>query len=207
MNSASGFAFDMDTHSEGRREQKKRETMQRIGQTGLTLFLEKGFEQTTLDEIAAEAGIARRTFFHYFKSKEDVLLAYMDGGAFAKTLRAAILAQPTDQSPLAALQNALRQMMSVHETATATEVDRLLHSTEALRARLQAGIVETERIVYETLCEQWPDANRVALRMAAMTGIGAMRIAKEAWRQADRSRPLAHYLEESLAALEELGSS
>lgn len=196
---------DSDTNAEGRREQKKRETMLRIGKTGLQLFVEKGFEQTTLDEIAAEAGIARRTFFHYFKSKEDVLLAYMDGGGFAKGLRAALLAQPTNQSPLLALQNALRQLLSVHETEVATEVDRLLHSTEALRARLQSGIIETERTAYESLCELWPDADQVSLRIIAMAGIGAMRIAKETWRQEGRKSALAIYLDDAFNALEGLG--
>jgi len=195
---------DIELSGEGRREQKKRETMLRIGKTGLLLFVQKGFEQTTLDEIAAEAGIARRTFFHYFKSKEDVLLAYMDGGGFAAGLRAALLAQSTEQSPLSALQNALRQMLSVHETEVATEVDRLLQSTEALRARLQSGIIETERTAYETLCELWPDSDRVSLRMTAMAAIGAMRIAKEAWRGEGRKAPLANYLSESFKALEGL---
>jgi len=196
--------IDNDPSRDGRREQKKRETMLRIGKTGLQLFVEKGFEQTTLDEIAAEAGIARRTFFHYFKSKEDVLLAYMDGGGFAKGLRAALIAQPTEQPPLSALQNALRAMLCFQETEVATEVDRLLHSTEALRARLQNGMVETERTVYEALCERWPALDPVALRVIAMAGIGAMRIAKETWRQEGRKQPLANYLDKSFSALEGL---
>lgn len=197
--------IDIDGGREGRREQKKRETMLRIGKTGLMLFVEKGFEETTLDEIAAEAGIARRTFFHYFKSKEDVLLAYMDGGGFAKALGAILLTESSDQTPLSALQSALSQMLGVQESSVATEVDRLLHSTDALRARLQAGLVETERIVYETLCEIWPKADPVSLRMTAMAGVGAMRIAKEAWRRDDRKEPLAKYLGESFAALGHLG--
>lgn len=192
---------EIDPSGEGRREQKKRETMQRIGRTGLMLFVKKGFEETTLDEIAAEAGIGRRTFFNYFKSKEDVLVAYMDGGGFGKGLRAALLAQPTDQSPLAALQAALREMICVQETEVATEVDRLLHSTETLRARMLANVGETERIAYETLCERWPDVDRMTLRMTAMMGIGALRLAKEAWRQGGRKLPLADYIGESFAAL------
>jgi len=195
---------NVDPGREGRREQKKRETMQRIAMTGLLLFVRKGFDQTTLDEIAAEAGIARRTFFHYFKSKEDVLLAYMDGGGFANMLRAALLAEPTDQTPLSAIYESLQKTLGVQQTDVATEVDRLLHSTDALRARMQAGAVETERIVFETLCERWPDADKVSLRMAAMAGIGAMRVAKEAWRQDGRKTPLADYLRESFGALEGL---
>jgi len=56
------------------RDRKRCETRQRIVDTGRRLFSEKGFEATTLDAIALEAGISRRTFFSYFTSKEDVLL-------------------------------------------------------------------------------------------------------------------------------------
>jgi len=187
---------------EGLRERKKRETLKRIAETSLKLFVKNGYEETTLDEIAAEAGIARRTFFHYFKSKEAILLAYLDGG-FAKSSMALLLAQPTDQAPLAAVLNSLLQLMPWFETEEAIVVDALLGSTEALRARMQANYVETERLVFGALCELWPQPERRAsLRIVAMVSIGAMRVAKEAWRQEGGRRPLAEYLRESFAALE-----
>ena len=61
---------DTSTKNKGLRERKKRETLQRITETGLKLFVENGYEATTLEAIAAEASIARRTFFYYFKSKK-----------------------------------------------------------------------------------------------------------------------------------------
>lgn len=187
---------------EGLRERKKRETLKRIAETGLKLFIKNGYEETTLDEIAAEAGIARRTFFHYFKSKEAILLAYLDGG-FAKSSMALLLAQPTDQAPLAAVLSSLLRLMPWFETEEAIVVDALLGSTEALRARMQANYVQTERLVFEALCELWPQPEkRASLRIVAMVSIGAMRVAKEAWRQEGGRRPLAEYLRESFAALE-----
>ncbi|MEA1649516.1 TetR/AcrR family transcriptional regulator [Nitrospirillum sp. BR 11164] len=84
--------------TEGLRDRKRRETMQRIADTGLKLFMENGFEATTLDAIAAAAGIARRTFFYYFKSKEDVLLAWQ-GSGFVEAIGPALRQEPTDQSP------------------------------------------------------------------------------------------------------------
>ena len=65
--------------AEGTRERKRRETHRKLTEKGLTLFAQKGFEGTTLDDIASAAGIARRTFFHYFSSKEEIILAWQNG--------------------------------------------------------------------------------------------------------------------------------
>jgi len=196
--------IDSSEEGEGRRERKKRETLKRIAETGLKLFVKNGYEGTTLDEIAAEAGIARRTFFYYFKSKEAILLAYLDGG-YAKSGTAILLAQPTDQGPLAAVRNSFLQIMASHETEEAIVVDNLLGSTEALKARMQANYVEGEHLIFEALCELWPQLERRAsLRIVAMVSMGALRVAKETWRQEGGKRPLAEYLRDSFAALEEM---
>lgn len=60
---------------EGLRTRKKRDTARRIESAALDLFERDGFAATTVDAIAASADIAPRTFFHYFPTKEDVVLA------------------------------------------------------------------------------------------------------------------------------------
>ena len=62
----------------GLRERKRRETSERIIEKGLKLFVKNGYEATTLDAIAEAAGISRRTFFYYFKSKEELSIAVME---------------------------------------------------------------------------------------------------------------------------------
>lgn len=63
----------------GVRERKRAETRQAIVQAATRLFLERGVTKTSVDDIAAAAGIARRTFFLHFPSKEDVLFHYLEG--------------------------------------------------------------------------------------------------------------------------------
>jgi AcrR family transcriptional regulator len=61
---------EVDVPEQGRRERKRTETRLRIASTAARLASERGIAQTTVDEIAAAAGIGRATFFRYFDSKE-----------------------------------------------------------------------------------------------------------------------------------------
>jgi AcrR family transcriptional regulator len=187
---------------ESRREQKRQETLKRISEKGLKLFIANGYEGTTLEAIAAAAGITKRTFFYYFKSKDEVLLV-SQGGGFIEALRPAILDESPDQAPFVAVHKCLSKLVSRYETRESIVIDRLLQSTEALRARKQAIFVEMEEALFAALCELWPQpARRAALRLVAMVSIGAMRVAMESWRQDGGKRPLAQYLQKAFAGIE-----
>ena len=186
---------------EGRRERKRLETLRRIAETGLKLFIAHGYEGTTLEAIAAAAGISRRTFFYYFKSKEEVLLAWQ-GSGFLDALRPAMLEESPHQAPLDAVRHCLLKLISRYETKESIIVDHLLRSTEALRARKQAVYVDMEQALLGAMCELWPEPKRRAsLQIVAMVSIGAMRLAMETWRQENGKRSLAKYLRESFATL------
>ncbi len=186
---------------EGVRERKRRETLARIADTGLKLFLENGYEATTLDAIAEASGISRRTFFYYFKSKEDVLLARQDAG-FELALRSAILACAPDQRPFAAVRECLLLTASQYENEQSSLVDRLMTSTEALRTRKDARFVEMERRLVDALAEVWSSPEvRSELEMVAMSAMGTLRMALAEWRRDNAERRLTHYLEQSFALL------
>lgn len=184
----------------GLRERKRRQTLQRIANAALRLFLKKGYDATTLDEIAEAADISRRTVFHYFDSKDAILLAWQSGAE--DIYRAALADAPLDRTPIEAVRDALLTMVSRYETQEAIAIDRLMRSTEALRARKQADYKRQEEALFAVLSEKWPaPEERVRLRVVAMMGLGAMRIAAEAWSAEQGIRPLETYLEEAFAAL------
>ncbi|MDB0544377.1 TetR/AcrR family transcriptional regulator [Ralstonia solanacearum] len=178
-----------DGAQEGLRERKRRDTLQRIAQTGLDLFIAKGYEATTLDDIAAAAGISRRTFFHYFTSKDEILLAWQDG--LVDAARDAVLDASTDESPLDALRSALRKLASHFDTETAIDIATVLRSSEQLRAANHAKFVNLENAAFEALCQLWPQrARRGRLRMVAMAGLGAFRVAIDQWTEEGGKEPL-----------------
>jgi AcrR family transcriptional regulator len=186
---------------QGLRERKRYETSERIIEKGLKLFVKNGYEGTTLAAIAQAAGISRRTFFYYFKSKEDVLLAAHDSG-FREALRPAMLDERPDQTPLEAVQKCLIKLASRYETKESIVFDRLMQSTETLRARKEAFFVETEHILLEAMCELWPSpGRREGLRLVAMVAMGTLRLALDKWKQDDAAHPLAYYLRQSFTLL------
>ncbi len=186
------------------RERKRQVTLDRIAETGLKLFIENGYEATTLDAIAAASGISRRTFFYYLKSKEDVLLAH-ESGDIPKVLRPTFLEQSPDQSPTNAARKAFLALASRYMTKESVLADQILRSTETLRLRKEALIVQLEEVLAEAMYELWPDrTRRPALRLAAMMAMGTLRFAKENWRRQNAAHPLTHYIDEAFDLLDQL---
>lgn len=188
------------TPEEGVRERKRRETLRRITDTGMRLFIQNGFEATTLDEIAAEAGISRRTFFYYFKSKDDILLSLQSG--MGEMIVARLLDAPRDQRPLDAIRDAIVQVCAPFPAGEILAIDRLMRSNEVVQARKQASYIQHEKVLFEALRAMWPAPEReTALRLVAMMAIGAMRLAFEALSREEARRPIAELLHETFAAL------
>jgi AcrR family transcriptional regulator len=69
------------------------------------LIARRGYEKVTVEDIARAAGVSRRTYFRYFETKEDVVVA--GGDRFADELVAALAARPAREAPLRAIRNAL----------------------------------------------------------------------------------------------------
>jgi AcrR family transcriptional regulator len=184
---------------EGWRLRKRQETRRRIADAGLRLFLERGFEATTLDAIAEAAGIARRTFFHYFESKESLLYAYED--QVEDSFRAALAGADSSMPPFKAMILAMREMISSFGTDRARAIHSVVQSTEALLACKQADYQRLENVLFSALAEKWPTpSGHLQLQMIAMVGAGALRIAVDRWRP-DASRSLQEYVNDSFAAL------
>lgn len=185
----------------GLRERKRLETRQRIADAGLRLFLAHGYEATTLDAVAAEAGISRRTFFLYFKSKDDIIFAWQRAGW--TRLRADLLKTSPDLEPLTAVRDVMVKHISQYSAEQMTTIDDLMRSSDSLMARKPAFYAEQEHELYVALCEVWRQpARRAALRMVAMASIGALRLGIQDWYdQPGQKKPMSRLVRDSFQCL------
>lgn len=112
------------------RERKKARTRAELQRHALRLFAERGYEATTVEDIAGAAEVARSTFFRYFATKEDVVLFDDVDPLFEEALAAV----PTGTPLLVALIEAMR--------ATFAELDEQKRAHEELRMRLVRTVPE-----------------------------------------------------------------
>lgn len=106
---------------------------QEILETALRLFTEQGYDETTIAQIAREAGVSQRTLFRYFGSKEDLLGGGQD--RFGQVLTDTIGELPADADAWEVLRAGLAAVLALHDSREqALERFRLLHNTASLRA-------------------------------------------------------------------------
>lgn len=185
----------------GSRERKRRETEQRIIEAAIRLFTANGYEATTVDAIADAAGISRRTFFHYFESKDEILASMSRG--MGEALVGAIANQPTTKRPLDAARDALLSLSAPYPPEELLAIDRLMRSSEAVQARKQASYVQAEQLLFAALSERWA-APEAELRLVALLTVGAMRLSMEAFNRSEGKRPIDVLLHESFDAVASL---
>ncbi|HEY0302962.1 MAG TPA: TetR family transcriptional regulator [Rhizomicrobium sp.] len=164
----------------GLRARKRAETRARIIEAALKLFVKRGFDGTTLDDIAADAGISRRTFFHYFESKEDLAFAWLDSST--DDIVAAVGREDAGLPMLTMAANAMLACATPFPRAEAFALARLVNETPALRDRSQMKYGRLEAALAEALAaRKGLKKDDLKARLAAMTAAGALRVASQRW--------------------------
>jgi AcrR family transcriptional regulator len=159
----------------GLRERKKQRTREAIVDAALRLFEERGFDQTTIADIAEAADIAPRTFFGYFPSKDDVVFA-----DFQETLDG-LSARLDDRSEDETAIDAIRAWIGVRLEQVDVLDDRercrkrLIGESEALAAHNRALMGRVEELLAGHIARDLGDQpDDVRPRMIASAVIGAL---------------------------------
>ncbi|MEV0081483.1 TetR/AcrR family transcriptional regulator [Saccharopolyspora sp. NPDC050642] len=163
----------------GLRERKKRRTKQALIEAAIRLFDEKGYDSTTVAEIAAAAEVSPATFFNYFSAKDEVVFA--DDGLYDDLLQEAFAGRAADEQPEDLLLRTIHQLSTAdawsfpfdHELTRIRA--RLIATVPALRAGALLRNASLQQRLAHALHEAYP-AELDALQAAALTGalIGAI---------------------------------
>jgi Transcriptional regulator len=187
----------------GLRERKKAKTRRSIQEHALRLFEERGYDSTTVEQIAEAAQVSTSTFFRYFPTKEDVVLH----DDHSLPLCVALAAQPEGIPMLTALRNTFREVLGRIPQAEMTRLlarSRLLPAIPALHGgamrRMFATIDPLSRIVGARLARD-PGDPRVQVLCGAI--IGALVRVLCQWTEQDGRRPLADMVDEAIDYLEQ----
>jgi AcrR family transcriptional regulator len=163
----------------GLRERKKVQTRNALIDAALDLFLTRGYEATTIDQIAARVDVSPRTFFRYFSSKEDVALS--PSADSQEIFLAEFAARPENESPYKALSQAMRAMIGTLRDKEPAEAERfmkarqLVDETPHLLAGQLSLLMENEkRLVAEVARRQGTDTGDLLPQfvVSIFTGLG-----------------------------------
>jgi AcrR family transcriptional regulator len=186
----------------GLREQKKQQTRAALVAAAAQLFAEKGYDKTTVADIAAAAGVSTRTFFSYFRAKEDVLFAGTD-----QRLRAIAEAFDAIQtsSPLAAVRQILEQVLAASDDLSSPNRLAIMLARPELQAQALHRLIAAHRLIAERLRHAFPDGLDDTLSRAmagALVGalVGAVLGGIE---QGDSPQGLRERMRRALALLED----
>jgi AcrR family transcriptional regulator len=132
------------------RQRKKTATRDRIRSSALRLFGEHGYDATTVEQIAAAAGVSHMTFFRYFPAKEDVALSDSYDPMIAAAIAQTPASWPLTRRIRTVLVEGLRQVYDTDRDAMLAQ-NKLVVSTPVLRERLWADQMATQQLILEAL--------------------------------------------------------
>jgi AcrR family transcriptional regulator len=189
----------------GLRERKRERLRERLIDVAVELFTERGFEATTIDQIAAAADVSRRNYFRYFRSKEDTVLAWLDGHAEAVADR--IRRRPAAESPIAATTAAVAAELDLVGALPGrlATIGRLFRQSPALRAQY-LGHMELVRhaIARSVAARIGEEPNALVPTLIGAFFSGTIPAVVDAWIDDGATDSLSERFTASIATLEKL---
>jgi AcrR family transcriptional regulator len=171
----------------------------RLERAAMDCYVERGFDQTTVAQIAERAGLTERTFFRYFTDKREVL--FSGAGELQALLVGAVDGAPASASPIDAVAAALAAAAEMFEPRHdfARQRQGVITSSAELRERELIKLASLSAALADALRRRGVD--EPAASLTAEAGIAVFRVAFERWVDARNQRSLAQLIDESLDQL------
>ncbi|WP_402464486.1 TetR family transcriptional regulator [Isoptericola aurantiacus] len=168
-----------------------------VAESAVRLFDERGFDATTVDEVAQHVGISPRSFFRYFASKEDAVLG--DPIPYGLEIAATLAARPADEDPWTALRGALERLVRDVDTELGLITMRVVMSAPTLRARHLEKHLAWGRMFEDILRDR--AGGRLPAQVVVQGTFACLDVAFSEWVALDRAVPLSNLFDQAMAAL------
>ncbi|MEV6975084.1 TetR family transcriptional regulator [Kitasatospora sp. NPDC093806] len=185
------------------RERKKLKTRQAIRREAYRLIAEQGYDNTTVDQIAAAAEVSQSTFFRYFATKEDLVLS----DEYDPPMIEALLARPSDEPFLRSCREAMigliRELLQ-HERDELLTRMRLITEVPALRARMRDTANDPQQLFLHVLTRRAGLAEPTyAMRITAAALSAATTETVLCWAESDGTEDITDLVERTFTILEQ----
>jgi AcrR family transcriptional regulator len=190
------------------RERTRAAMRAEVSEVAFRLFTEQGFDNTTVEQIAAEAGLSRTTFFRYFGTKEEVVLGKL--GEVGHQIAAALTARPEAERPWDSLRRAFDVITQTDpdQPEQSLNLIRLLNDACALMTHQWQKTQGWQSILVPEITRRLDDdpAADLCARALVASAIACLNAAIDTWTTSDGTTPLAALLDQAMSTLSELST-
>ena len=186
------------------RDRATRAVRAEIAGVAIRLFLEQGFDKTTVDQIAAEAGLSRTSFFRYFATKEDAVLGHLE--ELGQKARDALEARPADEPAWQSLRHAFGVLIA--ERSAYPEggmgMHRMLRDTPSLQARHLGRQANWQELLAPEVARRLgipADPRDPRPRALVAAALGCLNVAVDVCARSEGAADLADLLDQAMGAL------
>ncbi|MBF9132975.1 TetR family transcriptional regulator [Plantactinospora sp. S1510] len=192
----------------GLRERKRQRTHDALSEAAISLFLQHGYDQVSVADVAAAAEVSKPTLFKYFPSKEDLVLhRILDHRAEAARV---VRDRSPGEAPLVALHRHFLAGLARRDPVTGLNdhpevlaFHGMVFGTPSLAARVAQYATHDEGALAEALAEAAPAAGTLDARLAASQIIAVQRVlARENWRRLTEGQAAAEVHPVAVAAVD-----
>lgn len=182
------------------RDMRRAETQRLIQAQAVRLFVEHGYDRTTVGDVAAAAGVSPMTVYRHFPTKEDLVLVDQNGALLAERVAQTPAGQPLVRRISSALVSSTRTLAAADDRFLLDRL-RLMISTPALRARHLDNQYALQKAVVQGLGDEVAEPEAAFRAEAAASAcLAAMHTALVRWAGEDGRTELPDVVEQALAA-------